>query len=125
MWWSAWSRHQTLIPAAPSRRMCSQALQRASTRETPEFLRGHRPGDAGAGGLQPGPEPGDPGCQVPGDIFRFALPGPGAQRCGKGQGHPGPDGGRAFRVRADNLAEDLLRRCQDAMYQIPLGRRPG
>ena len=34
MWWSAWSLHQTLMPVAASRRRCSQARHRASTRET-------------------------------------------------------------------------------------------
>lgn len=34
MWWSAWSRHQTLIPVAGSRRRCSQERHKAATRET-------------------------------------------------------------------------------------------
>lgn len=32
MWWSAWSRHQTLIPVEPSRRRNSHARHNASSR---------------------------------------------------------------------------------------------
>ncbi len=33
MWWSAWSRHQTLIPVAGSSLRCSQERHRLSNRE--------------------------------------------------------------------------------------------